>query len=76
MKLYDINPFVTQVLMVCAPPPQVILPILVIMYIVVDRYCKKCAFNRTGLKKLNACRSGGVMSGGRVWGFAGPKLEC
>ena len=76
MELYDINPFRTGVSWY-VPPPQVILPIFVIMYIVVNRYSKKCAFNRIGLKKkLNACRTGGVLSGGRVWGSAGPELEC
>ena len=53
MKLYDINPSVTQALAVCAPPQVIlILPILVIMYIVVySMYCKKCAFIKTGLEK-------------------------
>ena len=60
MKLYDINPSVTQVLALCAPPQVIlVLPILVIMYIVVYMYYKKCAFIRTGLKKAKCMQ---------VWG--------
>ena len=40
-------------------PPQVILPIFVIMYIVVNRYSKKCAFNRIGLKKTKCMQEWG-----------------
>ena len=55
LRIYNINLFFPQVLIVRAPPPpsflKIILSLLVIMYISVNSmYCKKGAFFRTGLK--------------------------
>ena len=45
-------------------PPQIILFIIVIMYIVVNRYGKKCAFNRIGVKKINCMQDWGCAEWG------------